>query len=188
MKLDQIQKSVGFHVQIEPPECLLDEYGLKLSDRRDDWRINVADGNGVKLFNIRSQHFVTLSVDQIYGFTHNRERNNGGTQYAFLSLRVQVLIQGITLWVRPTLRPGEPLAPPPVHIIDKFVDLRFPTEAGLTQAFNEKGYSIKWIVDSRVAEAEARGWEVVLIRDQYDNLIRYRQKGGQTLIKHVKCS
>ena len=107
MQFDQIKKNVGYRVQLVPQACRLDEKGNELPAIDDDWIIQEVFKGGVRISNVRTQHHTILGLDHIHHFTSNPDRSQGGIKYGFLTLNVQIFLQGNNLSVRPSGRPGE---------------------------------------------------------------------------------
>lgn len=105
MKLAQFRKNVGMHVNLQPVAVRLDERGNELSDFNDDWRIADVTNDFVEIRNIHTGHFVRLGPDHIHHFDTNPGRTSPGVRYGFLTLTVQVFLQGHNAHLRPT-RPG----------------------------------------------------------------------------------
>lgn len=190
MKRDQIIKNVGARVQLEPPARFLDLNGIeRLPVRNDDWIIHAADNDGLRIENVRSTHSTKLGYDQIHSYMSNPDRSQGNLQCGFLTLRVQIFIQGVNLTKRPNERPGAPVDPPHVEIGDKWVDFRYPADSGLQQALETGGYRIAWCADRNLARRiDLEGWEVVVALDGNGGLVRLRLRDSpenQTLIKRL---
>lgn len=111
MNWDAMKKNVGYRVQLQPVAQRLDAQDIVLQPIDDDWIIQSVGTDIVEISNIRTGHRTNLGKDHIHNFTSNPDRCTGGLKYGFLTLRVQISMQGDALRIRPTLRPGEPLAP-----------------------------------------------------------------------------
>jgi hypothetical protein len=107
MNLDQLKKSVGVHVSLHPVAVRLDDHGNELQDLDDDWVIREVSSEGVRIDNISTGHTVLLGPDHIHHFTSNPGRKSPGLRYGFLTLTVQLFLQGRAVHLRPTARPGE---------------------------------------------------------------------------------
>ena len=123
MNKDQIKKNLHAHVQLVPPAYRLDKNGLEqrpVSD--DDWWLIAAIGDeGVTISDPRTGHVKMLGYDHIYKFTSDEPKN--GAKRGFLSLHVQLFVQGNSVSVLPNARPGEPVAPKRVEITNKLVEI-----------------------------------------------------------------
>ena len=167
MNLDQLKRSLGFHVRLEPVAIRLDDADHELPPINDDWLIQDVTDVGVRIGNIRTSHTTTLGKDHIHHFTSNPgESINGGIQRGFLTLTVQIYLQGNSLSIRPCTRPGEPVPPHPVETAEKVVDFKYPIDSGVQARLESLGYRIAWCFESRLArKTELEGWEVVIEKD-----------------------
>ena len=104
MKKTEVQKLLGMHVKIRPMAKSYEEGG-ELERLDDDWLIEGVGDDGVRIQNTRTKHRTMLRRDHIYGFTSRPDRSP--KEYGFLTLHVQVHIDAKSLWIEPTLRPGE---------------------------------------------------------------------------------
>lgn len=130
MNLAQIKNNVGWLVQLEPVACRLDEAGRELDVENDDWVIQEVTNDVVRISNLRTNHIVKLGKDHIHHFTTNPDRATAESKYGFLTLHVQIYLQGSKVRVRPNSRPGERLPPddrPPAERNDRarLLDQRF---------------------------------------------------------------
>lgn len=190
MQRNQIVKNVGARVQLEPAACFLDANGIEqLPKRNDDWIILAAQDDGLHIRNVYSDHVTTLGYDHIHHYTSNPDRSRGGIQYGFLTLHVQIFIQGVNLSIRPNGRPGESLDPPEVKISKQWIDLNYAADSGLQQKLGAEGYDIGWCDDRTLARRiDLEGYELVLIRNRNGALVSLHAKSqprNLTLIK--KC-
>jgi hypothetical protein len=108
MKKDQIKKSVGHVVRLIPIAHRLDVRGHLLQQIDDEWRIESVADDDVQIFLPRTGHGRTLGFDHIHQYTSDRIHR--GVNYGFLTLNVQLSIQGSDVKVTPT-RPGEAVPP-----------------------------------------------------------------------------
>lgn len=188
MNWDQLKKNLGYRVQLEPVAIRLDDIGRELPPRDDDWLIQEVTATGVRISNITTGHATTLGKDHVHHFTSNPDRSvDGGLQHGFLSLHVQIYLQGINLSVRPCSRPGERLPPAPVPIVDKWVDFKYPSDSGIQANLESLGYRVAWCFDSRLArKVELEGWEIVVEKDSRGMPTSFHLRdnpGNQVLIK-----
>ena len=111
MNKDMMKKNVNAHVLLIPPACRLDHIGLESKTTVDDdwWRVESVEDDGVKISDPRTGHFRTLGYDHIYKFTSDGTKD--GAARGFLSLHVQMFVQGNDVRVVPNARPGEPVPP-----------------------------------------------------------------------------
>lgn len=187
MNLRELKKNSGVRVQLQPTAIRLDENGLELPTIDDDWTIVAVGENTINLSNIRSSHIATLGNDHVHHYTTNPGRSQSEMKFGFLTLHVQIYLQRENLWIRPTLRPGERLAPPMVTVAERVVDFSYPTDSGLQQRLEAEGYKLSWCLESRLTRAtELNGYMVVIDKDGDGNLLSYRCKDprdDQILVK-----
>jgi hypothetical protein len=188
MNLEQLKKNVGHRVQLAPCACHLDAHGLLLPEVSEDWLIENVTDEELRL-TTTTGHNLFLGKDNIHHYTTDRQRSQGAIKYGFLTLLVQPFIRGNDVWVKPTVRPGEPLAPPPVIITDKFVHFGYPTDSGLQQRLERLGFRLVWSRESLLPmRVDVEGWEVVVepnatgrlfsfrVKDRSDDLILLRKR------------
>ncbi len=187
MNWDQMKKNVGCRVQLIPVACPLDDNGRDLPQIDDDWIITEVSAAGVQISNIRTSHFTTLGKDHVHHFTSNPDRSQAGIPHGFLTLNVQVFLQGDNLSIRPNARPGEPVSPQPAEITEKWVDLKYPSDSGLQRRVETAGYRVAWCLDNKLSrKIDLEGWEIVVEPDAQGVLTKFRLKdrpADQTLIK-----
>lgn len=187
MNWEQMKKNAGSRVQLVPTACRLDENASKIPPIDDDWLIEGVSADGVRISNIRTGHVTTLGGDHIHHFTTNPDRSVTGIAHGFLTLNVQVFLQGRMLWVRPNTRPGEPIEPPRVEVIERWVDFKYPSDSGIQQRLEASGYRVGWCLDTTLSrKIDLEGWEVVVEPDVHGTLTKFRVKdlpADQTLIK-----
>jgi len=187
MNWEQIKKNVGCRVQLAPIACRLDENGRELPQIDDDWIIDEVSAAGVRISNNRTGHVTTLGKDHVHHFTSNPDRSRTGIPHGFLTVNVQVFLQGNRLWIRPNARPGEPVRPQRAEVIDKWVDFRYPSDSGLQHKLEAAGYRVAWCLDTKLSrKIDVEGWEIVVEPDARGVLTKFRVKdrpADQTLIK-----
>lgn len=187
MNWDQMKKNVGSRVQLVPTACRLDEHGRQLPVKDDEWIISDVSNDGVRISNTRTSHTTTLGRDHIHHYTSNPDGSQSGIRRGFLTLNVQLFMQGRDLQVRPNARPGEAVKPPTIDVIETIVDFQYPLQAGLQAKLEKEGYRLAWCLDSKLARlVDLEGWEVVLERDEKGVVRRFRVKdrpSDQILIK-----
>jgi hypothetical protein len=187
MNWERMKKNVGYRVQLVPIACRIEDNGRDLPAVDDDWIIEEVSNDGVRIFNTRTQHHITLGADHIHNFTSNPDRSHNGIKHGFLTLNVQVFLQGIKGWVRPNVGPGKPVKPQIDEIVDKWVDLGYPRDIGLQQRLEAAGYRVAWCSDTKLSrKVDLEGWEIVVEPDAQGVRTRYRIKdrpSDQTLIK-----
>jgi hypothetical protein len=187
MNLEQLKKNKGWRVQLVPIASRLDEDGGELPQEDDDWIIEDVSPTGVRIFNVRTQHQLTLGADHIHNFTSNPQRSRSGAQYGFLTLNVQVFIERKGCSVRPNSRPGEPVKPRVQEIADKWVDSRYPRDSGIQKKLEAEGYRLAWCSETNLSrKVDLEGWELVIEPDAQGVRSKFRIKdrpADQTLIK-----
>jgi hypothetical protein len=108
MNKEQLKKNVGDLVRLLPIAHRLDGKGHPLPAIDDEWRIESVTDDGVRLLLPRTGHGRTLRYDHICEYTSDRIER--GVKYGFLTLKVQLWIQGDDVNVTPT-RSGVPVPP-----------------------------------------------------------------------------
>jgi hypothetical protein len=108
-----LPRNVGCKVRLVPAACHLDGDGDLLPPRGEDWTItaHIADSLVIKTDSGQSYR---LGEDNIFSFASDADRSEAMQKYGFLTLKVQLFIQGNTVSAMPNLRPGEPVDPPTV--------------------------------------------------------------------------
>jgi hypothetical protein len=154
---------VGHRVQLVPAACRVDQFGRELPQIDDQWVVIAVTDEGVEIQNHRTNHRTVLANDHIHHFTSNPGATlAAGLPHGFFTLLVQVFIQGPKLWIKPTLRPGEAVAPPPSRLREKRVDFAYPRESGLLKRLESEGFEVAWCRQSRLTRlTELEGWDVV---------------------------
>ena len=187
MNWEQMKKNVGCRVQLEPVACHLDEKGRELPRVDEDWIIEQVSTAWVRISNEHCGHVTTLGKDHVHHFTTNPDRSRTGIPHGFLTLNVQVFLQGNQLWVRPNARPGEPVRLQRVQVIEKYVDFGYPSDSGLQAKLEAAGYRVAWCLDTKLSrKIDLEGWETVVESDAQGVLTMFRLKdrpADQTLIK-----
>jgi hypothetical protein len=112
-----------------PPACHLDDQGNPLPEKNEDWQVEEVTNDLVRL-SAQSGHQLKLGTDHIYSFATNPQRM---ADCGFLTLHVQVFVQGDRVFVKPNSRPGERVSSNPAIIQDKIVGFNYPTESGIQQ-------------------------------------------------------
>jgi hypothetical protein len=108
MNKDQLRRNGGHWVRLRPIAHRLDPRGFPLPQIDDEWKIESVTDDGVRLSLPRTGHGRLLAFDNVCEYT--KDRVERGMHYAFLTLKVQLSIQGNDVHVTPT-RPGVPVAP-----------------------------------------------------------------------------
>ncbi len=176
MNWARLKKNVGWHVRLVPMACRLDEFGRPLPQHDDDWFIQSVDDELLRISHPGGIATV-LAKDHIHHFTSDPARNSADSNKGFLTLNVQLFIQGANAWVRPTLRPGEALPPPARTIEEQLVDIEFPSYSGLQARLNLQGYRLIWATQSNAPRRiAADGWTRVVEEDERGRLQQFRVK------------
>jgi len=177
MNWEYMKRNVGSRVQLVPMACRLDEYDRELPPIDDEWIVEGAVEDGVPISNVRTDHGITLGRDHIHHFTSNPDGYRDGIERGFLTLHVQVFLQGTRCWVRPNARPGEPVKVQPLQIAEKCVDFRYPFESGIQQRIETAGYRLAWCLDTNLTrKIELEGWEIVVEPDARGVPTKFRVK------------
>lgn len=108
MNKQMLRKNVNDWVRLRPIAHRLQGTGHPLPQIDDVWRIESVSDEGVRIALPRTGHGRLLQFDQICEFTSDRMEK--GVKYGFLTLKIQLSIQGNDVHVTPT-RPG--VAAPP---------------------------------------------------------------------------
>jgi len=169
MNLSQLKKNAGFRVQLEPPAIHLDVRGRELPGKNEDWIIGAVSDTEIHLNEAIPLGLTTkIGKDAVHHFTTNPSRSTvGGLQYGFLMLTVQMYIhENVRITYRPC-RPGERVDPSPTPIAQKWVDLQYPHASGIQEKLERAGYHLGWCPDSRLAQLELQGWDVVVENDRH---------------------
>ena len=99
---------------------------------------------------------------------------------------MQIFLQQKALSITPTARPGESVEPPVVEVVEKWVNADYPARSGLKAQLEVAGYSLAWAQDTKLADLDLEGWEIVIEPDKQGRLTKFRfdEVGPhQTLIK-----
>jgi hypothetical protein len=169
MNLEQLKKNIGWRVQLAPSAIHLDALGRELPSRNEDWIIQSVDATEVRVEEASIPGLMTtFGADVVHRFDTNRSRSDaGGSQFGFLVLTQQMVIQQGKITYRPCSRPGEHVPPPPVTIVEQWVDFSFPIKSGIQTSLEESGYRVAWVNASRLPSLEFEGWEMVIEKDRY---------------------
>ena len=175
MQKEQLVKNIGQRVRFRPIACRLDQIGQELPQIDDDWLVMSEAGNGIVVANIRTQHQFTLGFDHVHHYTSDTTRHERDAKFGFLTLLVQVFLQGHSVKIEPT-KPGEAVAPPKVNIVERLVDFEYPARSGLKAIFDAQGMKLSWVLESRLHGLELAGWKRVIIREHEGAYAQYRVK------------
>ncbi|HTV29449.1 MAG TPA: hypothetical protein VMF32_16865 [Xanthobacteraceae bacterium] len=179
MNLARLKKNVGWWMEIVPPACHLDNQNNALPDKNEDWRVEEVTEDVMRLRS-QSGYQLKLGTDHIYNFVTNPQRASIGSNFGFLTLHVQVVVQGSCVSVKPNARPGERVSPNPVIVEDKIVSFSYPTDSGIQQRLEAAGYKLVWSLESQLASrVDLHGWEIVIEPDAKGKLCRFRCKDAR---------
>lgn len=167
---------MGQRVQLRPPALSLDDLGAPIVSADDSWLIDAVTDNEVRISNPRTGHFTNLGNDHIHHYTTNPdETRRTGIPHGFLTLVIQVFLQGPRLTITPSARPGEPVVPERVALEQLEVDINFPSDSGLQANLEAAGFKLRWSRESLVARRTTlEGWSVVLDRQLTGRPVTYR--------------
>ena len=93
MNLQQLKKSVGHKVQLQPIARVMDGSGHELQAPDDDWLIEDVRNDYVQLRNLRTADVVKLGKDHIHHYSSNPQRSTGEAKYGSLILNVQIVLE-----------------------------------------------------------------------------------------------
>lgn len=187
MQKAQLVKNVGYRMRLLPRASNIDHLGRELLQTDDDWLVQSANDDGLLISNMRTSHQHTLGYDQIHHFTSDTSRREGQTKFGFLSLTVQLYLQGNVVKMQPTYRPGEAVPWPQPKTIEKNVDIAYPADTGLQQHLQAEGYRVSWVLESRLARlVDLEGWERVTMQERDGTLIQYRLKDQVLICKRIR--
>lgn len=111
MKKDRLPELKNHRVRFRPVARRHDPKGYRLPDEDDVWIICEATPRWVTASNIRTQHVVRLSPDNIHHFEPDANREN----HAILELNAQVFLQGNHAYVERLVGPSRRPAHNPVQ-------------------------------------------------------------------------
>jgi hypothetical protein len=183
MNKEQMRKNVGTQVRLLPPACRLDANGLERKRIDDDfWMIEDVSEQGVRISDPRTGHLKLLGYDHIQKFT--TDGTKAGARRGFLTLHVQLFVQGNDVKVLPNASPGEPVAPKRHTVLPKLVDSNYPTSSGIQLRLEHSGYELGWGSPERLATLiDLEGWELVIERDGRGILCTFVLRDGSVLVK-----
>jgi hypothetical protein len=185
MNRQMMKKNVGTHVLLQPAACHLDRNGFRVSVVVDDdwWCIDSVTDDEVRISDPRTGHSRGLGYDHIYNFTSDRPKN--GARRGFLTLKVQLFVQGNDVRVVPNVRPGEAVPPVEPKIIERTVELSYPRDSGIQARLAMEGYEIGWTRLERVyGLVNVEDYIVVVERERDGSFSRFRSRDGLVLLKY----
>ena len=101
MQKSKLKNSSGTHVRLIPPaHSILN--GYRLPQRDDVWITDAEmEGDALTIRNISTNHVVRLGLDQIHHFDSDQSSEEDGIKRGFLTLLVQISMEGVNVNVRP---------------------------------------------------------------------------------------
>jgi hypothetical protein len=111
MNLEQLKRDVGHQVKIVPPACHLDAASDPLPSLNEDWTIEAVTNDYVEI-HAASGHRYRLAKDHIRNFTADVQSSTGDNKHGFLTLHVQLVVEGVNVKAVPNERPGAAVIPP----------------------------------------------------------------------------
>lgn len=192
MNLGKLKTNIGWRVQLAPQAIHLDEFGRELPGKNEDWIIQTVTDDEVRLDEAVMLGLTTkLGKDHVQSFATNPARSmTGGVQHGFLKLHVQMYIpQNAPIWYQPCVQPGLRVPPPPVQLVELFVDFNYAANSGIQGKLEAAGYDVSWAALSRLPSLELNGWEVVVERDRQGrptSLFLRDPRDSQVLVKRRK--
>ncbi len=179
-----MKKNLSAHVLLQPPACRLDLNGFEVRSAVTDdwWLIQSVEDDGVTIADPRTGHFRLLGYDHIQKFTSDGVRD--GAKRGFLTLHVQLFVQGNDIPIVPNARPGEPVAPKIPPVVEKTVESQFPTITGLGARLASQGWDLGWARSDQVeTRVTVNRWEIVIEPDGSGGFARFRTRDGLVLLK-----
>ena len=111
MRKDRLQELKGFRARFRPVARRYDAKGYRLPDVDDAWIITEVTQRHLMASNIRTQHFVRLSPDNIHHFEPDASRDD----HAILELNAHVFLHGNNAYVERLVGPGRRPAHNPIQ-------------------------------------------------------------------------
>lgn len=192
MNLEKLKTNIGWRVQLAPQAIHLDEFGRELPGKNEDWIIQGVADNEVHIDEaVMLGLTTTFGKDHVQSFaTSPASSVAGGIQHGFLKLHVQMYIpQNAPIWCQPCVQPGQRVPPPPVQLVELFVDFNCPINSGIQTKLVDAGYDVSWAALSRLPNLELSGREVVVERDRQGGPTRFflrDPRDSQVLVKRRK--
>ena len=111
MNLEQLKRNVGYRLKLVPPARHLDAAGDAMPVTDEDWLIADVNNEFIELRDERARSY-RLGKDQIRNFTTDSQRSNGTEKRGFLTLHVQLFVEGEAVRAVPNHQPGASVVPP----------------------------------------------------------------------------
>ncbi len=71
-------------------------------------------------------------------------------------------------------------------VAERVVEFDYPTQSGVQQALEARGFTLGWVRPERVASIEVKGGEVVVAPDANGAPATFRTRDGMVLVKRPK--
>jgi hypothetical protein len=110
MNFDKLKRNVGYQVKLKPSACHLSPTGDLLLAQDEDWIIVAVTADYIETETLAGCRY-RLGKDHVHHFTSDPHRSTELTKHGFLTLNVQLFIQGIEVWATPNSQPGAAVAP-----------------------------------------------------------------------------
>src|SRR5712671_1253871 len=114
MNRRMLRELSGKRVHLSPPALLYDERGVRQPTNDDEWLVERASSDSVRISNLATGHAIDLGRDHIRSFCSNPSDGPGGA-VGFLMLRCQVVLQGREVRVSPFAGDSRPRVFVPVR-------------------------------------------------------------------------
>jgi hypothetical protein len=104
----KLAKCIHHRVRLRPPaRRFRGVTELRIMD--DDWLVQEAEDEQLRIRNIRTDHVAVLAYSQIREYVGDPKREFDGLRHGFLELKVQIFLRGPELVIEP--RPSAAKAP-----------------------------------------------------------------------------
>jgi hypothetical protein len=133
MNLEQLKRNVGQQVKLVPPACHLDAAGDPLPSLNENWTIEAVTNDYIEIRTALGQSY-RLAKDHVRNFTSDTPSSTDDNRRGFLTLHVQLFVEGADVSAVPSERPGAAVIPP----IDRARRARVVFAAELERAFRRQ--------------------------------------------------
>jgi hypothetical protein len=133
MNFEQLKRNKGYVIKLVPPACHIDPSGDPLPALNEDWTIDEITAEHVEI-SATSGHRHRLAKDHVRNFTTDAHSSTDSVRRGFLTLHVQIFVEGEEVWVLPNERPGAAVIPP----IDRARCARVVLAAELERCFRRQ--------------------------------------------------
>lgn len=100
MNKDKLKKNIYHRVRLRPIAKRINGL-IELNPIDDDWIIEQITDDGVTIKNMRTDHIKLLGFDHIHHYTSDPGRDFDGFKHGFLTLTVQLYIDGWHVRIEP---------------------------------------------------------------------------------------